>query len=292
MIVPLLIAGRALGSVCFVSSGRPYDTDDLALAENIAMRVAAALENARLYGLACEASRARDDLLLLTAHELRTPLTALQLATQRLQRGTSNRTDGNGAASVDDIARQVQRVSAIVDHGVDASAIRADGVRLVRGPCDLAAIVRDRVDRVARRAERAGSHIAVIVPPSIPGWWDRARLETVIDGLLDNAIKFGAGRPITATMRSEDGSMELSIHDEGIGIPAHGVSTIFEPFERAVPKEHFGGLGLGLYMARAIVQAHGGSIKVTSEPGQGTTFVVRLPVSGSAAARAGRHRRD
>jgi signal transduction histidine kinase len=281
IVVPLLVAAKTIGGLAFMKSERPYDTDDLALAENVGVRVASAMENACLYERACEANRARDDLLGLAAHELRTPLTALQLTAQKLQRRTPAGADERDVALADDIIRQVQRFAAIADHVLEASRIRAEGIRIVPGPSDLATIVRDRVARLARRAQLAGTRISVDAPPSVAGSWDRPCLETVIDGLLDNAIKFAAAKPIAVTLRAEGTWVELLIRDAGIGIPPERLSAIFEPFERAVPKEHFGGLGLGLYIARAIVTAHGGSIGVTSKPGQGSTFVVRLPLDGS-----------
>jgi len=91
------------------------------------------------------------------------------------------------------------------------------------------------------------------------------------------AIKFGAGRPIHIAIRVTGRFVELSIRDEGIGISADRLSTIFQPLERAVPKEHFGGLGLGLYIAQALVVAHGGTLEVASQLGEGSTFLVRLP---------------
>ncbi|HEX8796065.1 MAG TPA: HAMP domain-containing sensor histidine kinase, partial [Polyangiaceae bacterium] len=98
----------------------------------------------------------------------------------------------------------------------------------------------------------------------------------VVDILLDNAIKFGKGAPIVVSAKA-DAQAEVSVCDLGIGIADDIAAAIFDPFGRAVPKEHFGGLGLGLFTAKAIVEAHGGSLAVTSRPGEGATFVVRLP---------------
>jgi signal transduction histidine kinase len=276
MAVPLMVGGKAFGAMTFVASGRIFDADDLALAENVAARVTCALENARLYEVAREAVRARDELLVLTAHELRTPLQALQLRTQELQRRT--RHDAEVGDAVADLTQQVKRFGAIIGRVLEALNIRAEGIRLERAPCDLVAAAEDRVRRVAVKAERARSPITVASPASIVGKWDRARLEMVIDVLLDNAIKFGAGAPIALTLAEDETSAELSIRDEGVGIPVDRLSSIFQPFERAVPKESYGGLGLGLYIARTIVDAHGGSIDVTSQLGHGATFVVRLPL--------------
>jgi signal transduction histidine kinase len=139
--------------------------------------------------------------------------------------------------------------------------------------------VRDRIGIVAERAQAAGSPITIDSPPSVAGRWDGSRLEKVIDALLDNALKFGRGSPIAVSLRADGTWAELSVHDQGIAIPADRLSAIFQPFERAVSKEHFGGLGLGLYIAKAVVDAHGGSIAATSRPGEGSTFVVRLPLA-------------
>lgn len=275
MAVPLMAARKAFGAMSFFASAdRSYDADDLTLAETVASRVSSALENARLYDLAREATRARDDLLVLAAHELRTPLTALELATRNLQR----RAGAGDPRLVENIARQSHRLRALVDRVIAALNIRSEGVELEVAPCDLVAILNEGINQIADRAESAGCRLSVASPPSIVGRWDRARLETVVDALLDNAIKFGAGRPVAATARVDGHEAEIAIRDEGVGVSANRQSSIFEPMERAVLKEHFAGLGLGLYIAKAIVDAHGGTIGVTSQLGSGSTFVVRLPM--------------
>jgi signal transduction histidine kinase len=111
------------------------------------------------------------------------------------------------------------------------------------------------------------------------GRWDRARLRRAIFELLDNAIKFGAGRPIEVLLDQQPAHAMLTIRDHGAGIASDRLASIFLPFERAVSKDHFGGLGLGLTMAKTIIEAHGGSISAASRPGDGATFVVRLPLS-------------
>jgi signal transduction histidine kinase len=276
--VPLAVGEKTFGAMSFAASDRHYGADDLRFAESIASRVAASLENARLHAVAREAIRARDELLVLTAHELRTPLTALQLRTDQLSRSARRSANADDLARSEGITHEVRRFSATVDHMLDALNTRAEGVVLAPGPCDLATMVSERVGLVAERARTAGSTIALDCPPSVPGRWDKARLEKAIDVLLDNAIKFGRGAPIVVSLRADGTWAELSVRDRGIGIPADRLSAIFQPFERAVAKEHFGGLGLGLYIAKAVIDAHGGSISVTSVPGEGATFVVRLPL--------------
>jgi signal transduction histidine kinase len=111
----------------------------------------------------------------------------------------------------------------------------------------------------------------------VPGLWDRARLEQVVTNLLSNAVKYGRGQPIEVAVMGADDRARLVVRDQGIGIAPEHLSRIFERFERAVSAHNYGGLGLGLYIVRQIVEAHGGAIHVTSTPGEGSTFVVDLP---------------
>src|SRR5262249_25969732 len=143
------------------ASGRQYDAEDLILAERIGTRVAAALENARLYDVAHEAIRARDELLILVAHELRTPLTALQLKIDSQLRLAQRGADARETVRSEALARDVRRFSVLVEHMLDALAIRATGVVLAREPCDLATTVRQRVGLFAARAQAVGCTIAI-----------------------------------------------------------------------------------------------------------------------------------
>jgi signal transduction histidine kinase len=272
--------GETTGAVVFMAARRRYNSDDLAVAEDVGARLGAALENARLYAVAREAIRARDELLVLAAHELRTPLTALQLTTDQMVRKARRSADASELTRFEPMARHVRRFGALVNHVIEALSIRSEGITLTCSQCDLASIVRERVAILAETAHAAGSPIAIEGAPSVPGTWDRTRVEVVVDALLDNAIKFGAGRPIVVTLHSEATRAELSISDRGIGIASDRIAAIFHPFERAVSKEHYGGFGLGLYVAKAVVDAHGGSIAVSSMPGEGATFVVTLPLAG------------
>ncbi|MFY0525008.1 sensor histidine kinase [Archangium gephyra] len=111
------------------------------------------------------------------------------------------------------------------------------------------------------------------------GWWDRLRLEQVVTNLVSNAIRYGAGRPIHARVEVVGENARLVVRDEGIGIPPEALERIFGKFERAVSERHSGGLGLGLYITHSIVEAMGGTIRVESRPGQGSTFTVELPRS-------------
>jgi len=277
--VPLAVTRATLGALVLLSAGRRFDRKDRELAEEVAQRVATALENARIHGTARDAIRARDDFLALVAHELRTPLTALQFATDDQLRKAQRSGDADAASRGEDISRHVRRFVGVVERVLAASRIRAEGVKLARESCDLVALVEGCVGGVAERARRAGSPITVHADAPIVGQLDRVHIEEVVFALLDNAIKFGEGKAIEVSLRRDGAQAEVAVRDRGPGIATDRLNSIFLPFERAVPKEHFGGLGLGLYVAKAIVEEHGGSIGAQSLAGEGTTFYVRLPLT-------------
>jgi signal transduction histidine kinase len=277
MAIPLTVAGKTFGVMSLFATDRHYRNEDLALAEDVAERAAAALENGRLYEVARQAIEARDEFLVLAAHELRTPLTSLQLAADEALRRERPGSTASERARSETIARQVRRLGALVEHMLDASRIRVEGIALSLESCDLRSIVQDRAMAAAERARRRGGAITVVGESPIVGCWDRGRLAQVVDEGLDNAIKFGGGKPIAVTVERDGPSATLTIHDRGAGVPPDRLPHIFSPFERAVSRKHFGGLGLGLYIAKAIVDAHGGSIEVHSRLGHGATLIVRLP---------------
>src|SRR5262249_17901718 len=147
----------------------------------------------------------------------------------------------------------------------------------IREPTDLAAVVRDVVASLEPKLERARCAIAVDARGPIIGMWDGQRVGQAASNLLSNAMKFGAGSPIEGTVEAVDGMARLSVQDHGIGIPPEDQERIFGPFERAVSLSHYGGFGVGLWTARRIVEAHGGTIRVESRPGEGAKFIVELP---------------
>jgi two-component system OmpR family sensor kinase len=148
---------------------------------------------------------------------------------------------------------------------------------------DLAEIVRDVCDRFRPQAEAARSSLHVVAGDAVRGRWDRFRIEQVLSNLLSNSIKYGRGKPVTVGLTAGEDMARVAVHDEGIGIAQSDVSRIFGRFERAVSSRHYGGLGLGLYIAHEVVEAHGGCILVQSEPGHGSTFTVLLPLHGPHA---------
>jgi PAS domain S-box-containing protein len=284
--VPLVARGRMLGAMTFGAGGdrRPYAASDLELAEDLAHRAALAVDNAKLFAQAQDAVRVRDEFLSIASHELRTPLTPLQLQLQRLlgarHKGLVDAMTPDKLRSIlGRCSRQVERLATLIDDLLDVSRISSGRLRLeIDGPVDLGELVRDVAARHSDELQRASSTLEVIAPPEpVLGGWDRRRLEQVVENLVSNAVKYGAGTPIQIEITDGTDVVTLAVRDQGIGIPPDKLERVFDRFERAVSSRAYGGLGLGLYITRQIVEAHRGSIRVSSAPQQGTTFTVELP---------------
>jgi len=143
------------------------------------------------------------------------------------------------------------------------------------------------VEVVVRNAEpsaQAGSPLRLDAPGPVLGTWDPGRLEQIAEALLANALKYGRGRPIDVRVESDGTTARLVVRDGGIGIAPEDQARIFERFERAAPARNYGGLGLGLWIVRQVVGAHGGRIRVDSKPGEGSPFTVELPIAPTGEA--------
>ncbi len=286
MVVPLVVGKEAIGTLSFLTaeSGRLYGTRDLILATEIGRRASLAIENARAYTEAREAVRTRDNFLAIASHELRTPLSALSVLISSLVRAAASGrllklTPQALSERMTKAERQTTQLARLVDRLLDVSRLSTRDLALERERTDLADLTRDVVSRYEEAAAETGSRIELTSVGPAVGWWDRSRLDQVVTNLVGNAVKYGQGAPITVSVSSGmSGHVRLTVRDDGPGIPLEHQERIFGQFERANDSENLPGMGLGLWLVRRIVTAHGGAVNVDSLPGRGATFSVLLPV--------------
>ncbi|HLL03085.1 MAG TPA: ATP-binding protein [Myxococcaceae bacterium] len=244
-------------------------------------RVAEA-ERERLMVELREAVRLRDEFLSVASHELKTPLTPLSLRLQFMRQQMDAQPAQPGYERLnkhlDAASGQARRLTALVDSLLDATRITSGRLWLRREEdVNLAAIVRAVVASFETQAARAGCPLEIDAPARVLGHWDTLRLEQVVTNLVSNALKFGAGHVIHLRVEEREGLARLTVRDEGIGMDADTRGRLFGRFERGVSDRHYGGLGLGLFITKEVVEAMGGSVRVESELGQGATFTVELP---------------
>ncbi len=225
---------------------------------------------------------ARDEFLAVAGHELRTPLTALLFHAESLARAAAS-LPPDSAARAAKVSRSARRIARLVDELLDVTRISVGRLSLEPEPVDLAEVAREVVLRNAEPAALAGSPLRLDAPRPVRGLWDPGRVEQILEALVANALKYGRGHPIDVAVEAEGTTARLVVRDHGIGIAPEDQARIFERFERAASARHYGGLGLGLWIVRQVVEAHGGRIRVESAPGAGATFTVELPVVPAAA---------
>jgi PAS domain S-box-containing protein len=232
-------------------------------------------ERAHLVNELRQAVRARDEFLSVASHELRTPLTTIGLQVESMA-STARGVSAPFADRCAVVKRQTDRLDKLVGALLEVSKFATGRVALELEQVDLTEVVREVVAEGRGRAAPEQSIQVHAEGPAV-GTWDRLRLIQIATNLVGNALKYGRGRPIDVTVRTEADAAILEVTDHGIGISAEDRERIFDRFERAVSGRHYGGLGLGLWITREIVKVLGGQITVESTPGEGSTFTVRIP---------------
>jgi len=255
-----------------ITDKKRAEKDRLQLIQEQATR--AGLENAVLL---------RDEFISIAAHELKTPLTSLamqiELVNQLADRGNLAVFPREKMTELLQSARQqVKHFSDLITDLLDTSRINSGRMTLKLAQTDLNQLTRNVIRRLELQLVNVGCSVRLIDGGPAIGVWDSQRIEQVIVNLLTNAMKYGAGKPIDVQIRADSSNAILIVRDYGIGIRREDQTRIFNRFERAVAKQEFSGLGLGLYIVRQILQAHGGTIRVESELGRGSTFIVNLPL--------------
>jgi signal transduction histidine kinase len=281
LIVPMVARGRTLGTISLIASesNRHYTGEDLALAEDLARRAGVAIDNARLFRNAQEASQLRDEFLLMVSHELLTPLNPILGWAQMLRAGLDPR---SAARALESIEQNSRHLTQIVRDLLDVTRIITGKLSIESAPTNLAAAVDAAIHSVRAAAQNRGVAIekqfdaqaAIVVG-------EAARLQQVVWNLLSNAIKFTPrGGHILVRLDRQDGHYRVSVSDDGQGISADFLPYVFDRFRQADGsiRRRQGGLGLGLSLVRHLVEMHGGTVSAASDgEGKGAVFTIRLP---------------
>jgi PAS domain S-box-containing protein len=232
-----------------------------------------------------KAVNVRDEFLSIASHELRTPVTTLQLRLRGLQDDfMASGTAPHVQRKLESLLRQGSRLVILIENLFDVSRITNHRLTLHREPFDLVAAANEITERFSEAAATAGVTLEVHADAAVRGVWDRLRVEQILQNLLSNAIKYAPNAPVVVTVGTRPGYATVTVRDHGQGIAPADQERIFGPFERAVSARNYGGLGMGLYIARENAIAHGGTISVRSAPSEGATFIVELPLAPPAGA--------
>ena len=287
-VVPLVAHGHALGTLALVAP-RPFDTDTLSTASELAGRAAIALDNARLYEKIQEQDRRKDEFLAMLAHELRNPLAPISNAAHALRAGAHDPSKLSWVGDV--ISRQVRQLVRLVDDLLDVSRITRGKIELKVESIEVARVIAAAVETSRPYVDAQQHALEISLPPEplrVKG--DFARVAQVLANLLNNAAKYtDKGGRIAISAEREEEEIVFRVRDSGIGIPRELLTAIFEPFrqiERTLDRAQ-GGLGVGLTLAQQLVEMQGGTIRADSEgPDRGSEFTVRLPMDADAPAAA------
>jgi two-component system OmpR family sensor kinase len=233
-----------------------------------------------------EAVLARDEFVSIAAHELRNPMTPILMQVHNLVTAAKDPRHCRPEVLAPRLELLEYAVRDFVRRSttlLDVSRIAAGNIRIEPSEVDLSRVVREVVDRAKPAARMARSRVDSDLQEGVVGMWDRLAIEQVAENLLSNALKFGAGRPVTLTLHSDSRVAQLTVRDQGIGISEEDRARIFQRFERAVTRREHGGFGVGLWLVNQLVVAMGGAISIESAPGRGATFVVTLPLEAEGA---------
>jgi signal transduction histidine kinase len=281
IVAPLVARGRVLGAITLglTDSGRRYAAPDLAHAEEVARRAAIAIDNARLYSQAQQAIRARDGVLSVVSHDLRNPLASIMLnATMVLDMADPALNQAWALQNVRQVVEAVEQTNRLIEDLLDVARIEQSGLSLDRAPVDLRLLVESAARVLAPVAATRGVSLRTDgAGPPLPVLADADRVVQVLSNLVGNAIKFtGEGGGVRVAAEPHGRELLVSVADTGAGIPPDHLPHVFDRFWQ-VGRADRRGVGLGLPIAKGIVEAHGGRIWIESEPGRGTTVRFTLP---------------
>jgi signal transduction histidine kinase len=231
----------------------------------------------------------RDDFMSMIAHELRNPLNSVYLQAQLRRRMLAAPRPPDTQTMlkmVERDERQIRSMVRLLDDMLDVSRARTGKLAIVPAPYDLVASTTAVVEAIEEQANAAGVTVTLAAPDTLPMVGDEFRIEQVITNLMTNALRYGQRKPVAVTVgvRETDPEAFVSVRDQGMGVKPEDQERIFEQFERTEGTAQIAGLGLGLYIARQIAQAHQGRLEIRSSPGEGAEFILSLPLAASGGA--------
>jgi PAS domain S-box-containing protein len=281
-ILPVVVGDRTLGAISLIRIGgsAPARLDESVAAQKFVVRAGLALENARLYSAARQATMARDEVLAIVSHDLRNPLSSIAICARTLREDVPS--DSEQSTMLGAIAEATDWMNRLIHDLLDASALEAGRLSIVSRPESVRDIVASAVSMRAGEAAAKALSLSTELPQALPSVnVDAGRVGQVIGNLLTNAIKFTErGGQVVVRARVSPPFVELSVSDTGTGIPRDEQPRVFDRFWQS-RRTAGRGTGLGLTIARGIVEAHGGRIWLESEPGRGTTLSFTLPIDAS-----------
>lgn len=229
------------------------------------------------------AVRERDLFFSVASHELKTPLASLKLQSQLRKRSVAKGDFSDFAPEklnelCADDERQVERLSLLVDNMFDVAKITSGRFQIQIDECHLNELIQQTLKRMSPLLSENKIDWEFQASDEVRGRCDRLRIEQVLTNLLSNVCKFARGKPVTITLEKTDKFITMIVEDQGPGLPPHHIKTLFNPFTRMREGVRMSGLGLGLYISKQIVEAHGGQIRIENKPGIGAKFIVELPI--------------
>jgi PAS domain S-box-containing protein len=282
MTVPLIASGKVLGALTLVASdsGRRYGEEELALAEELARRAALAVDNARLFHEAQQATRARDEMLAVVAHDLRNPLNTVSMSCSLLLESASGSERPAEQRQLTIMRRATERMNRLIHDLLDVKRIEQGRLAVNPRPETMSAIIRDAIDMLRPLADAQALALESEIPDELPQVLaDPPRIQQVLSNLVGNAIKFTPrGGRITLRANPDTAEVRLAVVDTGPGIPPDQLPHVFGRFWQARSSDERG-IGLGLAIAKGIVEAHQGRIWVESRLGEGSAFYFTVPVA-------------
>jgi signal transduction histidine kinase len=283
IIVPMIARDRVLGAITFISSHDNYDETDKIFFHEVAKRAAIAVDHSLLFQKTARSLKIRDEFIAVASHELKTPLTSLRLQLQMAKRELSpERLSADFLSHLvhafDFSLRQVNVLTTLIDDLLDVTRIQSGKLFLKLEEIDICDLAKEVLGRFSNEFKNSKCEVQTDFQPGARGFWEPHRIDQIFTNLIENAIKYAPQSKIKISVKIIDNHWaSFSIEDNGCGIPKAKQAKLFDRFERATDSQSVGGLGLGLYITKSIIDAHKGTIEVESEEGVGTKFTVKLP---------------